>query len=174
VPNSIVLKEKLSCELFFSFLLLIFVSCSLHGQVKDSVVVLKELQGVIHIDCKAKKNYSSARSYSKEDSLDNCLLIKTFKTDYKDVFYLKEYDLKGQLREEGFGKTVWDRRKFLGLKLKPVSSIVPDGKWKFYDSNGHKISDCCYSNGQLCMNCLWIEFDEQGNKIGEYKMEMKK
>lgn len=155
-------------------LLLLFVSVNFFGQIKDSIIVLTELQGVAHIECKPSKGKINKVVYSKEDSLNDCLLTKTFKTDYKDVYYIKEYDLHNQLRDEGFGKIVWVHRKILGIKLKSTSSIVYDGKWKFYDSNGNKISDCCYANGQLCMNCLWIEFDEKGNKTGEYKMELKK
>jgi hypothetical protein len=136
--------------------------------------VLPELQGFAHLTCKPIKAKMGGGGCSKEDSLRSCLLTKTFKTDYKDVYYIKEYDLHNQLRDEGFGRIAWTHRKFLGIKLKSTSSIVYDGKWKFYDNNGNKISDCCYSNGQLCMNCLWIEFDEKGNKTGEYKMELKK
>lgn len=137
------------------------------GQTTDTIKVLDKLSGDIFIICKNERE-RIGRQQTKDDSLNNCTLTKTYQTDHKDIYYLKVYNLYGQLREEGFAKAVWRDRKILGIKLKPKNfSLVNDGQWKFYDNNGYKTSDCCYYNDKICSGCVWTTYDDKGNKTQE-------
>ncbi len=144
---------------------------SLGQKTVDSVTVEEEMPGSTHLYCKNLKNKIHRGVATKKDSLSNCLISKTFKTDHVDIYYVKEFDLRGKLREEGYAKNNWVTRNFLGIKLKPkLQTVQKDGAWKFYDALGNKISDCCYKDGKICDGCLWSEYDEQGYKIKEYKI----
>jgi len=106
------------------FILTILFPAFLYGQTFDSIKVSDSLSGEIYINCKTnheriKLDERGQQIYSKEDSLNNCTLTKTYKTNHKDIYYIKEFNLFGQLQDEGFAKAVWRNRKFLGIKLKP-------------------------------------------------------
>ena len=140
-----------------------------HGQAYDSIKVLNELNDETFT---CKYNREKIVQLTKYDSLNNCIITKMYKTDRKDIYYIKEFNLYGQIREEGFGFAVWNKRTFLGIKLKPKTFYLQkDGNWKFYDNKGNKISDCGYKGNKIYKDCEWREYDEKGNLTKSYLID---
>jgi len=138
----------------------------------DSVRVEELIPGETHMICQSGSKKKNHPALSGLDSMKYCYVSKTFKTDHIDVYYIKEYDFKGKLRQQGYAKKFWVDRKMLGIKFKPVSrKIEKEGAWEFFDEKGFKISDCCYKKGIICNGCVWTEFDDQGYKKREYKID---
>jgi len=151
----------------------IFFNLLSFGQkkVQDSVIVEEEIPGDLHMYCKDVRMKIHRKTYMHSDSVTNCIISKTYRTDHIGLFYIKEFDMNGKLRDEGYAKTVWKQRNFAGIHLKPKNRAVQkDGDWKFFDENGYKISDCCYKEGKLCDGCNWTEYDDKGKIIKEYKI----
>lgn len=87
--------------------------------------------------------------YTREDSLYKCCWTQRYTTNYKGILFIKEYDLYRTLRAEGFMKM----EKLNGHSKFKAFKLVKVGKWKHYDSNGIKISDCIYKNDKPWINC---------------------
>jgi hypothetical protein len=157
--------------LIATFILAFSFYISIAQSIPDSVKVEDEVPGGLHMYCKDLKKMTRTNTYTRVDSLSNCIISKTFKTDHIDLYYIKEFDLNGKIRDEGYAKGVWIPRWFLGIRLQSkVHAIQKDGAWRFYDDLGYKISDCCYKNGKICNGCIWVEYDKQGYELKEYKI----
>lgn len=122
---------------------------SSYGQLYDGVKV----SSTIHFECTVFPNVIH-RGFSlpttQDDSLNKCYRTQEFETDHKNIYYVKIFNLYGQVKEEGFGIN-----KFMGFRkfFKRAYITERDGPWKFYDNFGNKISECGYTNGVKWETC---------------------
>lgn len=99
--------------------------------------------------------------YSEFQGDTSCITTYSFKTNIDTVVYYKMYGRKKTLRAEGFVNAWY----YESLKAHVFSK---NGEWKFYDKNGFLVSTCCYDHDMLCKDCIWKEYDANGNVIKEY------
>ena len=160
--------KHLTIKLLIS--LALFLPTVSFGQNTDTIQVSDSIFGSIIVVCKnERERIHFGRQLTREDSLNNCTETKTYLTNHKEIYYLKMFNLYGQLRAEGFAKAMWFDRKVLWIKIRPKHfTIVRNGRWMFYDNNGNKTSDCCYKNDKMCSGCKWTNYDKEGNIISEY------
>ena len=134
---------------YLFFILIIVISKNkIYGQSKDSLIILNEISFKNNvIDC---KNYSGRPLCSpgvistKDDSLQNCYYAKTFKTNKRNIYYQKEYNILNVLIAEGEIRSFKNK----GIERKFEKSFYKISKWKEYNYKDQKIHILDYVLGK--------------------------